>query len=114
MSNTTRVIIDSLDFVFISAVTAAVLLGTSAAYAAVHPVAGHSGDGPGIELIEDQPPGDLHAGAGFTQASDVGAENGTWDLAYALVTGRPATKPRNPNANPYLSPGTKRLGQSAR
>jgi hypothetical protein len=52
MSKTTRVIIDSLDVVFISAVTAAVLFGTSAAYAAVPPVAGHSGDGPGVELIE--------------------------------------------------------------
>ena len=96
MSKTTRVIIDSLDVVFISAVTAAVLFGTSAAYAAMPGVTAPTGDGPGIELIEDLPPGDLHAGAGFAQASDVGAENGTWDLAYALVTGRPATEPQTP------------------
>jgi len=96
MSKTTRVIIDSLDDVFISTVTAAVLFGTSAAYAAMPGVAAPTGDGPGIELIEDQPPDYLHAAAGFAQALKVRAENGTWDLAYALVTGCPATEPRTP------------------
>jgi hypothetical protein len=109
-----RVIINSLDVAMISAVTAAVLLGTSAAYAAVPRGADTNGDGRWIELIEGQAPSDRRRDVNAEQAIHETAKDGTWKLAVAIVTGRTATKSVSSNLNTRVSPNTKSPAQPAR